>query len=109
MAKSKWLLSSDPDRGVQTFYIPDGDQFHIETVQDVQPILEQNAALRNDGTGGWNKDKSWRRVASIPNAVMISFMQELGHYPSTKRDWDFMRQKMNDIDYRKLRTAEWNV
>lgn len=109
MALSKWLLSHDPDRRVKTFYVPDGDQFHVETVQDVEPILNANAALRNDGTGGWNRDKSWRRAASIPNSVMMQFTQELGHYPSTKKDWAYIRRKLNDIDYRNLRTAEWTV
>lgn len=79
---------------------------------DVQPILDHNGrmARQNDG---WStdKDKLLRRAASVPFALITKWKNEEG--------WDYFsqdpdqqkkaRQKLNDPEYRKLRTADWRV
>jgi len=79
---------------------------------DVQPILDANGqkARTNDG---WStdKDKFLRRAASVPFALINKWKIEEG--------WDYLsadpdmqkkaRQKLNDREFYKLRTADWNV
>lgn len=80
---------------------------------DVQPILDHNGnmANHNDGWSVEGKDKLLRRAASVPFALITKWKNEEG--------WDYLsadpdmqkkaRQKLNDPEYRKLRTAHWNV
>ena len=80
---------------------------------DVQPILDHNGRQANHNAG-WSvegKDKLLRRAASVPFALINKWKNEEG--------WDYLsadpdmqkkaRQKLNDIDYSKLRTAHWRV
>jgi len=61
-------LGYNPLTGVQTiFHGNDDAEYHVEVVQDVEPIAEENRALRNDAPSDWKG--SWHRVASVPYAV----------------------------------------
>jgi hypothetical protein len=77
---------------------------------DVQPILDHNGnqARHNDG---WStdKDKMMRRAASVPFALIEKWKNEEGWDYLNPDHADKARQKLNDIDYRKLRTADWTV
>jgi len=59
-------LGFNPLTGVQTIYHSDGygEEYTIEVVQDVQPIAEENLALRNQATSGWKG--GMHRVAQVP-------------------------------------------
>lgn len=77
---------------------------------DVQPILDHNGnmARQNDG---WStdKDKFMRRAASVPFALIEKWKNEEGWDYLNPDHADKAKQKLNDIDYRKLRTADWRV
>lgn len=62
-------LGYNPDTGVQTIYHSDGygEEYVIEMKQDVEPIAEENLAIRNDASSNWKG--SWHRVASVPFSV----------------------------------------
>ncbi|MFZ9767192.1 MAG: hypothetical protein ACO3C4_01710 [Candidatus Limnocylindrus sp.] len=64
---SRKLFSHDPLTGITKYwhYDPDTDRAYIETVQDVQPLIDQNTALRNEVTrlDRWGDGK---KVADIP-------------------------------------------
>lgn len=79
----------------------EGRLFHVEKVQDVEPILERNKALRNAGDG-FNADRSGRRIASIPMVVWLKWLAE-GLDP---RDHAAIRRKLRDPDWAYLRTSE---
>lgn len=80
---------------------------------DVTPILDHNGRManHNDGWSVEGKDKLLRRAASVPFALINKWKNEEG--------WDYLsadpdmqkkaRQKLNDPEYRKLRTADWRV
>lgn len=104
---SKSLLTRDLMRGVSNYYLEDEGKTYVEMTQDVQPFLDRNHRLRTDGTGGWNKDKSMRRMASIPLVVWQQWTVELGRQPSAKLDKEFIKRKLNEMPY--LRTAEWKL
>lgn len=89
------------------FHVND-DEFVIETVQDVQPILEQNRIMQNDTH---NPKAIGRHAARIPVTVMQQWMKDfkaihkIPYYqaPAELRD-QFRRQRLNDRDWAKLRT-----
>ncbi len=80
----------------------DGDRLTIEHVQDVAPILARNAALRRcRRKGDWG-----RPIASIPNVIIVRWMNEEGAdvlRMSGEEFAAFIRKKLDDPDWRHLR------
>jgi hypothetical protein len=80
----------------------DGDHFTLEHVQDVAPILERNARLRAEP-----QRSDWgRHIASIPNVVLVRWMNEDGVNPlgMSSEEWGhYIRRKLDDPDWRQLR------
>lgn len=78
---------------------------------DVQPILDHNGRManHNDGWSVEGKDKLLRRAASVPFALITKWKNEEGWDYLNPDHADKAKQKLNDIDYRKLRTADWRV
>ena len=79
---------------------PDGDHLTLEHVQDVEPILQRNAALRAEPqTSDWG-----RHIACIPNVILVRWMNE---------EWARGNQVMpftaefDAIVARKLKDPEW--
>ena len=80
----------------------DGDHFTIEHVQDVAPILERNAQLRAQP----QKSDWGRHIASIPNVVLVRWMNEDGVnvLGMSSEEWGkYIRRKLDDPDWRHLR------
>ena len=76
----------------------------IHSVQDVAPILERNKALQNHNDG-YSPSRELRRVGFIPNALLIKWQNEEGWNPWDPANAYKLAQKLNDIEYRHLRTA----
>ena len=80
----------------------DGDGFTLEHVQDVAPILARNAALRAEP----QKSDWGRHIASIPNVILVRWMNEDGVNPlgMSSEEWGkYIRRKLDDPDWRHLR------
>jgi len=81
----------------------DGNGIAIEHVQDVAPILERNKVLR-----GEPQKSDWgRHIATIPNVILVRWMNEEGANViamSGEEFGAFIRKKLNDPDWRHLRT-----
>lgn len=81
----------------------------VRACQDVYEILELNQAMFVENSG-YSSDKSMRRVASIPALLRNKIMAEEGWDPWQPGKYpERYRRLMNDIDYRKLRTAEGRI
>ena len=113
---SRRFFSHNKLTGVTQFWHDLGDgRFAIESVQDVEGRLERNKALANHGDGGFSEDpdKWLKRIASIPNVVVLQWLKEgLDVLNGDPRDPEFKRKlaaKLNDPDYRYLRTAPGRV
>lgn len=74
------------------------------TSQDVEPILELNQKLYNLEDRGWSQSGEWRRAASIPLVVAEQWMRE-GVNVFKREHWPAVARKLNDPEWRKLRTA----
>lgn len=84
---------------------PDGNGgLLIHSVQDIAPIIERNKVLQtyNDG---YSPSRELRRVASIPNALLLKWKNDEGWDPWDPACAAKLAQKLNDPDFRFLRTA----
>ena len=88
----------------ERFVDGDGSKYHVEKVQDVQPILERNKALRNKDDG-FNAARDGRRIASIPMVVIMQWRNE-GFDAFDPNNADELKRRLNSSDWRYLRTSE---
>lgn len=102
----KKLLDFNPFTGVRKFFHSDsdGENFAIESVQDVTPVVELTQAEFNaiDERAPWKGDM--HKVASIPLNVMGE-LQRTGIW----FDDDALKKWMNDPANRKYRTRPGRV
>ena len=93
---------------VSTFhYDEDGDKTIIETVQDVEPILEANKAMQTDGDG-YTPSRDLKHIASIPLVVVEKWMNDDGvNFLSLGRQEKraYLRKKLNDPEWAYLKTS----
>ena len=96
----------DVDRwaGTTTYAYSDNEGgLILETVSDVEPLLEQNKALHAD-TDERAPFEEFTRVASIPLVVWEQWKKE-----GDVRDKAFLRKKLNDPDNRFFRTRPGRI
>jgi hypothetical protein len=81
----------------------------VISVQDVAPALERNRAMANHNDG-WSRSRELRRAAFIPNVIRQKWLDEEG-WDAYRPDLygEQLRRKLNDADWRYLRTAEWRM
>jgi hypothetical protein len=81
----------------------DGTTLTVERVQDVEAIIERNKLLRTlPQRSDWG-----RHIATIPNIIIERWMKEDGVNVlglSSEEFGEFIRKKLNDPDWRHLRT-----
>ncbi len=94
--------------GVRRWFVRDEDGLHVAAFQDVDAILDRNKAMANQNDG-WNGDRTMRRVASIPLTLLMKWQAEEGWDPFDREHADRLARKLNDPDYRWLRTAPGRV
>jgi hypothetical protein len=90
--------------GIRHFWRDDGDRTSVVSLQDAEPILERNKAMaaHNDG---YTPSRELRRVASIPLILVLKWLNEEGWYAFDPNARDRLKRKLNDPEYRWLRTA----
>lgn len=92
--------------------IQEGDQTRFAATQDVAPMLEWNKAAQNHNDG-YSQTRELRRVASIPYAVGLKWLNEEGWwFMDASKDPDVARKlaaKLNSNEFQYLRTADGRV
>lgn len=79
----------------------DGDTLAVETVQDVEPILENNKRLRSEvQRSDWG-----RHVATIPNVILTRWLNE--EYARGNVTIKLFGKEMDELVARKLKDPEW--
>lgn len=90
---SRRPIDRDTVSGIATYFHYDeaNDSFHIESVQDIEPILEANRREFNEYTSGRDKWGDHQKIAHIPNVVLSELM-------ASGKLWDkvYMRKWLND-------------
>ncbi len=80
-----------------------GDKIIVATTQDINPILERNAALRN--TDGYNDARDLKRVYDIPIALLEHWYNTEGLNLFDPNHADAFRRKLRDPEFEKLRSS----
>jgi hypothetical protein len=98
------LLAADAG-GIRHDWIDHQDgSYTIQSVQDVETQLDLNKAMATHNDG-YSPSRELRRAAHIPNIVVLKWWMEEGWNALDPRHWDRLRAKLNDPDWRHLRTA----
>ena len=99
----------------QTTIIGDDTEKKIAVLEkmNIDPHLKHNKALLNSNNG-YTKDKSFKRVASIPIlALQIWAKEETGQNNwwglSKAEQQKILRKKLNSNEYKYFRTAEGKI
>lgn len=84
----------------------------VISTQDVQSVLDRNVQLQNLNDG-YNKARDMKREASIPMLLLYAWADEWGFDHAdiwTSEDFKArMMARLNDPEWRKLRTSEGRV
>ena len=93
---------SGTDVLVRPHFDANGQTLTIEHWQDVEDVIESNKALQ-----GETQRSDWgRHIASIPNVILVRWMNEDGVNPlgMSSEEWgQYIRRKLDDPDWRHLR------
>lgn len=100
------LFKSDPDRKMNIWWEDTDDGFALHYRQDVEPILDLNKAKQTAGRAYYAADNEMWRVASIPVTVQMKWLIEDGIDVHNEDHWPRVQKKLNDPDWRYLKTAE---
>lgn len=94
--------------GVEHSMIEDEDGTHFAASAPTDPIIEHNkaSATHNDG---YSPSRELRRVAHIPYIIGLKWLNEEGWWFLDPDCSDRLAAKLNDPDWRHLRTAEGRV
>ena len=95
---------------VETFHSnANEDEFTVHTVQDTEPILDENKRAFNDYGDLLTPGKSGEglRVASIPLTVWTQWMRETNG--DIQKDPELMKKYLNDPDNKYFRTTPTRV
>lgn len=106
------IFNYDPLTKTTTWFAhdPEKKKNFFKTEQDVTDILEHNQNLANHDDKGWTKSREWRRVAEIPLTTVMDLETKYGiNNLFAEENQHILRRVLNDIDYRKLRTAPGRV
>lgn len=98
----------DSEGGVVSIWHEDGNDEHVEYVEDVEKQIEFNKALRGAHEDVW-KTKHGELAAIIPPIFIIKWMNQYGVdiLKLPKREFSkFMKKMLNDPDYRFLKTQD---
>jgi len=101
-------MSEDPIK-TEFKYDHAEDKVILKCTQDVEPLLKLNKQeFNNDSMYGGveTKDKSMRKVASIPLIIIERWKRELGIDIMNKHDMPKIKKLLNDPEWRFLRTHE---
>lgn len=108
MSEFDHLFTSDA--GIQWSMKTDADgNMHFKASDpNVDKLLDQNKAMANHNDG-YNKARDFKRVACIPDIVALKWLHEEGWWyldPDAKKK---LHAKLNDPDWKWLRTADGRV
>jgi len=102
----KRILTRNSRTGVERWLHHDGEKIAVETRQDVARALDANLVERNAFAGYKDSgDRHMHKVAHIPAVVIDQWLAE-GIDVFDPEHADRVWNKLNDPDWRKLRTTE---
>ena len=113
---SEIIMEVDRFTGITETHVKSDDgKMHVKSYQNVDDILSANVAESNSKIDqGWGGD-GFHKVASIPNVVVVEWTNELSRMGANNKDpfagenRAFLKAKLNDPNWRYLRTKEGRI
>lgn len=101
----KRLMKKKP--GLEVWYHGDGEKFHIEHKYDGEEI----ANYAKDLSAAWQprKGEVYRMAATIPLGLIQQWRNEYGIDPLHPDNWNFLKKRLNDNEFRDLRVWTGNL
>lgn len=103
---SRRLFKRDPARALNIWWEDTDDGFVLHYEADSQPVIEANKVKQRAGRQYYAHDPEMWRVASIPIGVQYKWLIEDGIDVLNEDHWPRVQRKLNDPDWRYLKTAE---
>lgn len=103
------VFSAEEGGGVATSLKVEGDRLLIRHTQDVEGILDANAALRNDRAATTLANGNMHHVASVPMIVLQTWAKEAGVKMDDPAFKEVVKRKLCDPDWAKVRTREGSL
>jgi hypothetical protein len=66
------------NRWVEETFDHSTGMFYIKRTEDVEPLIEEMALERSNGNNGWTKDRTMRKIGSIPLLEVERVLREKG-------------------------------
>jgi hypothetical protein len=82
-------------------YDANENKFYLEGIQDVEPILDNNKALANEG----QKADAFHHVGEIPNVIVERWLNE--EYERGNTSLRMGSEEFQKLCISKLRSSEW--
>ena len=103
----KFVLDKTTDRQTNMHF--EGDSITFNTVQDAEPIVEENKRKFNDYGDKLSLGKrgEWHHAASIPKNIWEQWMQETNG--AIQKDSKLLAAYINDPDYKYFKVAPTNI
>lgn len=92
--------------GVDWYMHEEDGEVTIACSSDVSDQLDTAKEMASHNSG-WSEDKTFRRVGIIPAVIQMKWLNEEGWWWEDPNAANKLKAKMNDPEYRYLRTAEW--
>lgn len=103
------LILARHDGFTERLHTTDGQEFTVERIADVEPVIDLNKQLQRDNPSGMGASREWKHVAEIPVMVWQIWCQQYGTDPLAKGNEALLKRLLNDPDNRWLRTSEGRV
>lgn len=94
--------------GIDHYLIEDGENHRFEAVSETDPVIEWAKACRGHNDG-YTPSREMRRVATIPYIIGLKWLTEEGWWFLDPECAHKVAQKLNDIEWQHLRTADGRV
>jgi hypothetical protein len=107
MSDKQFLLRSSA--GINHFWVTQDDgSYGISSEQDVEAIVEDNKARQNHNDG-FSPTRELRHIAHVPTIIWLKWLQEEGFDAFDPANDALLRRKLNDPEWRYLRTCPGRV
>lgn len=90
--------------GIEHRMVKTADGIQFAATGETDPVIERNKAMATHNDG-YTKDRTMRRVASIPLIIWLKWLNEEGWDAFKPENAKKLCDKLNDVEWSHLRTA----
>ena len=103
------VVDTEPWRRTDFHYDESDDKFTLNTVQDAQPIVDENKRKMNQYGDKLSVGKrgEWHHAASLPINIWDQWMQAT--YGAIEQDSKLLAAYLNNPDYKYFKVAPTNI